>query len=566
MNRFALYARTSTDDLQDPADSLRWQMDAAARLTAPHGEIVTTYHDVDRSRSLPWERRPEATRILSDIRNPLRGWNALVIAEPQRAFSGAQFDGVASVLSHFGVTLWVPELGGAFDPDNDGHWLTMAAYGTLSRAERNRTRIRVRNAMRAQAQAGRWLGGRPPYGYRLADAGPHPNPEKAASGARLHRLEPHPESGPVVQRIFGMYLSGAGFKSIASILTAEGVPSPSAADPGRNRHRPGHAWAFSAVRAILTNPRYLGRQVYGRQTKTEQLLDPDHPALGHLTRQQWQDNQSWVYSAETSHEPLVDEITWAEVQQLLVSATRTKAHTPSGRAGRTRSATSRYPLVGLLTCGHCARKMQGQLLRAQHLYRCRTGIGYPTAPPNHPRNLYVREDRLLPHLDAWLVELFAADRVEEVGWRVVQADSQCRREDPAVARARAAVADCEQKLDRHISALEAGMEPSLLVARTAEVQRQLAAAQAVVAQAPPAPLPLTIEQVTETLASLHRVPSLLERVDPHDRGDLYRAVGATLAYRRAGDLEEVKLQVRVAVGGERVGGGTWYKKPPLLLR
>ena len=30
MTRFALYARTSTDDLQDPADSLRWQTDTAA--------------------------------------------------------------------------------------------------------------------------------------------------------------------------------------------------------------------------------------------------------------------------------------------------------------------------------------------------------------------------------------------------------------------------------------------------------------------------------------------------------------------------------------------------------
>ena len=63
MTRFALYARTSTDDLQDPADSLRWQAETAERLIAPYGEVVTVYHDVDKSRSLPWERRPEASRI-----------------------------------------------------------------------------------------------------------------------------------------------------------------------------------------------------------------------------------------------------------------------------------------------------------------------------------------------------------------------------------------------------------------------------------------------------------------------------------------------------------------------
>jgi site-specific DNA recombinase len=58
MIRFALSARTSTDDLQDPVDSLRWQMDTAMRLVARHGEIVATYHDVDKSRSLPGSGGP----------------------------------------------------------------------------------------------------------------------------------------------------------------------------------------------------------------------------------------------------------------------------------------------------------------------------------------------------------------------------------------------------------------------------------------------------------------------------------------------------------------------------
>jgi hypothetical protein len=58
--------------------------------------------------------------------------------------------------------------------------------------------------MAAQAAGeGRFLGGRPPYGYRLADAGPHPNPGKAASGQRLHRLEPDPQAAPVVVRSGG---------------------------------------------------------------------------------------------------------------------------------------------------------------------------------------------------------------------------------------------------------------------------------------------------------------------------------------------------------------------------
>jgi site-specific DNA recombinase len=71
----------------------------------------------------------------------------------------------------------------------------MSLYGGMSQGERNRIKTRVRSAMEAQAAIeGRFLGGRPPYGYLLADAGQHPNPDKASSGQRVHQLEPDPAS------------------------------------------------------------------------------------------------------------------------------------------------------------------------------------------------------------------------------------------------------------------------------------------------------------------------------------------------------------------------------------
>lgn len=128
------------------------------------------------------------------------------------------------------------------DPDSDAHDLMMNLYGGMSKGERNRIKIRVRSAMAAQAQhEGRFLGGRPPYGYRLADAGSHPNPGKAAMGARLHRLESDPVAALVVARIFAEYLGGTGLFAIAENLTRDGIPSPSAHDPARNRHRDGRA-------------------------------------------------------------------------------------------------------------------------------------------------------------------------------------------------------------------------------------------------------------------------------------------------------------------------------------
>jgi site-specific DNA recombinase len=86
----------------------------------------------------------------------------------------------------------------------------------MSKAERSRIKVRVRAAMAAQASIeGRYLGGRPPYGYQLGDAGPHPNPAKAADGRRLRRLEPDAVAAPIVRRIFTEYVTGRALYAIA---------------------------------------------------------------------------------------------------------------------------------------------------------------------------------------------------------------------------------------------------------------------------------------------------------------------------------------------------------------
>src|SRR2546429_156744 len=92
---------------------------------------------------------------------------------------------MAPLFEHYGIQLWTPEVGGRIDFHAEDHEETMLALGLQSKREIARTRIRVRTAMATQTrEQGRYLGGRPPYGYRLADAGPHPNKAHAAWGRR----------------------------------------------------------------------------------------------------------------------------------------------------------------------------------------------------------------------------------------------------------------------------------------------------------------------------------------------------------------------------------------------
>ena len=116
---------------------------------------------------------------------------------------------MAPLLEHYGVQLWMPEAGGPVDYASEHDEQAMTVLGLLSKREITRTSIRVRTAMAAQTRQGRYLGGRPPYGYRLGDAGPHPNKAHAAWGRRAHRLEPDPETGHVVRWMFTQRLAGA---------------------------------------------------------------------------------------------------------------------------------------------------------------------------------------------------------------------------------------------------------------------------------------------------------------------------------------------------------------------
>ncbi|WP_220377898.1 hypothetical protein [Streptomyces inhibens] len=68
--------------------------------------------DVGQTRALPWKRRPQATALLQQLARPGRGFYAVVISEPQRAFYGAQFGNNFPLFVHYGVPLWVPRWAG----------------------------------------------------------------------------------------------------------------------------------------------------------------------------------------------------------------------------------------------------------------------------------------------------------------------------------------------------------------------------------------------------------------------------------------------------------------------
>src|SRR5258708_6243669 len=125
--RFAFYGRVSTEDHQDPVTSLARQREQAGALVAGHGRIVAEFFDIGQSRTLAWVRRPQAAALVAALADPDRGWDAIVIGEYERAFYGGQYSSMAPLLEHYGVQLWMPEVGGRVDFTAAGHEETIRA-------------------------------------------------------------------------------------------------------------------------------------------------------------------------------------------------------------------------------------------------------------------------------------------------------------------------------------------------------------------------------------------------------------------------------------------------------
>ncbi|WP_370964678.1 recombinase family protein [Amycolatopsis sp. cg9] len=266
----------------------------------------------------------QAAQLMTAASTPESAIDAIVVGEYERAFTGTQFATLYTWCTRHSLQLWPPETGGPVDLANRDHRALRALLATRSQHEILRARHRVLAAMHNQAtQQGRYLGGRPPHGYQLVDAGPHPNPTDARWGRRLQHLTPDPRTAPYVAWMFRQRLAGHGVASIARHLNERGIPCPSSADPDRNRHRTRGAWTLRTVAVILANPRCTGRQTWNRRASGAEGPAAT-PALSTRTAQR------------TAHPALVTEQNFAAAQQI-------RAARPTGD-GQTR----RFALAGLI--------------------------------------------------------------------------------------------------------------------------------------------------------------------------------------------------------------------------
>lgn len=245
-----------------------------------------------------------------------------------------EIGGYIMSLKSLGVDIYTVKDGCISPESNDimGQMMLALRYGNAQKSSVD-TVMRVKDTAKKLVQSGKFMGGKPPYGYILEHSG-----EISKHGRALKHLVIQPEQAEVVKHIYELSLNREyGSAKIANTLNTE------------ERYKnlaPNDVWKSGTVTSILTNPIYAGYTAYNRR----ESLNGRHHSL---------DSREWVLSRDANPDiTIIDEDVWRKVQRK--REMRSSKYTKSLKnqdvtvIGRNDGMLS---LADVLHCGYCGCKM-----------------------------------------------------------------------------------------------------------------------------------------------------------------------------------------------------------------
>ena len=306
----AQYVRMSTEHQQY---SLQNQMAAIGRYAANIGfEVVQTYSDAARS-GVVLRRRSGLRQLLQDVVSGKAEYRAILVYDVSR-WGRFQDSDEAAHYEFLCKSAGVPVHYCAETFANDGTMssLIMKALKRTMAAEYSRELgNKVFDGQQRLASLGFKQGGVPGYGLRrmLVDSDRHPKQllafgeRKSIATDRVILVHGPAEEVECVRGIYHMLLSDRrSVYGIARELNRKRVPYIGVSK-----------WDYLAVKNILTHPKYSGCHVFGR-TSAKLYTPPVR-----LMREKWTVTPG-------AFEPIVDEATFAQAQQVLEARTSNRSN------------------------------------------------------------------------------------------------------------------------------------------------------------------------------------------------------------------------------------------------
>jgi hypothetical protein len=198
----------------------------------------------------------------------------------------------------------------------------------------------------------------------------------------------------------------------------------------------------------------------------------------------------------------------------------------TGQGGNRRRRPQKRPylLRGIIHCatGHTPLRMQGRSRKGEPTYyTCgyRTSYGDRAAEAvGHGKWQYVREDSLTTLIDSFFATLiFGADRLDHFGRQSASLTGElCDRDDSKRERIAGQITAVEQKIERQLVAIEAGVDPVEVGRRIRELKVERAEVRSVFAQIEDSQRDSTAVGPEDARAVLDALPDLGKRLATAD--------------------------------------------------
>ena len=180
---------------------------------------------------------------------------------------------------------------------------------------------KIRAALKTKQLEGKFLGGRPPFGYK--------RDEKDKNHFLID------ENSVVVQKIFRLAKMGHSPYDIAKVLTNEKVPTPSQYYHAYWKKESFYQgiWNPTTIKSILKNPMYTGSMVCHKRSKINYKIQ----------KNVYHKREDWIV-VPNMHQPIISKRDFDLVQNLLIKKVRAYKRKV-------------YLLDGLLYCGECGHRI-----------------------------------------------------------------------------------------------------------------------------------------------------------------------------------------------------------------
>jgi site-specific DNA recombinase len=425
--RVAFLGRTSTEDQQDPRQSLIRQLGNCKTTIPMSWVIVAHFYDVESGRmeldrrgqgsgyerfDIPIARDGGIADLLTESRRQERRFDVVICESisrvARRAFEGLSIE---RALEQADVPLFASNEPITLSGSRAQRILQRRINQSVAEYEVLNTLEQSWGGLCTHVRDG-WNIGKPPYGYR-AKTYRHPNPTKAAKGQTKTRLEPDGRCGETVTQIAAWRRhEGLGYNTIADRLNTdlEKYPPPTPPNPGRAR---GH-WGKTSVYEILCNPKYTGYQVFNRRASRSRHGKVNDPML-------------WVWSPEPVHEPLIPK--WMYDEIAAGRRPRRRAIEVGHRLSKHPQTRRKYRLRGMVVCD-CGRRMFGCRRRGTtSYYQCKPDKNNKSQTSH---SVYVREDGILDVVTSFFAErIFGEDRRAALAAELSSVDDTADRQRQA---------------------------------------------------------------------------------------------------------------------------------------